>query len=797
MTGRRRTKTSGSPGPSKFLFNKSLRFQLTLAFIGLAVAPLLFLGLVISWQSYNTQDELVSRLESQIAKRISTSVYDYIKEFEDELWTLDTASQLSSLTANQQKAIFTKTISREDGFANLTLLDKTGSEKLQYSRLRGVVTSNLGKRINYAEFTNPFQTGQSYYSPIRFDDVLGEPLMTLSIPTINTKNQTDGVLAADVRLKKVWDLIADIQLGQGERVYIVDDKGKVVAHKDPSVVFRGTTINLSSEGQTKGLEGKNVILAKDTISLGSQKLYAIAEIDSNQAFSLTYNTIVIIASLTIFSCFLAGAFIIFMLKKIIIPIESLEKTAQAIAAGDLDRRAKVYSLDEIGRLAVSFNETSRTIKQMYDQIEEKVKQQTAELSIKVNELANANTSLMDNKKAMLNLLEDAQELEKQLEQEKSSVEKKVEERTKELANAKANLSASIDNLPLGFLMTDVAEKIIVTNSTARKVLGGQNEQLYLSNLKEILNKKIDLEEYIKNCNHDKKRLAFNDVENKGRYFQFLLSPILVKEEDNACIGIVVLIQDVTEAKILDRSKDEFFSIASHELRTPLTAIRGNTALMKDFFGDSLKDPSLREIVDDIHESSQRLIEIVNDFLDMSRLEQGRVTYDLNKISIHKTIEKVVYEMSATTEQKCIIVKIDKSIAEAKSLPDVIADEARLKQILYNLIGNAVKYTPSKGSITIGGEANENQVKITVSDNGQGIAPKMQPLLFHKFQQAGESLLTRDASGGTGLGLYISKLLAEGMGGKLYLEHSELGKGSTFAFELPLAKKESKTVSFRA
>jgi signal transduction histidine kinase len=256
----------------------------------------------------------------------------------------------------------------------------------------------------------------------------------------------------------------------------------------------------------------------------------------------------------------------------------------------------------------------------------------------------------------------------------------------------------------------------------------------------------------------------------------------------AKLGSVILLEDITEAKILERSKDEFFSIASHELRTPLTSIRGNSSMMLDYYKEVFKDQQLQEMMQDIHTSAIRLIDIVNDFLDVSRLEQGKVSFSYAAVSVEKVIESTAYEMKAVINEKKIYLKVDK--LTLNTLPQVWVDENRLKQVVYNLIGNAAKFT-EKGGITVSAhlEPDKDKVKVTVTDTGRGISQDSQQLLFHKFQQTGSSLLTRDTTRGTGLGLYISKMIVETMGGVVKLDRSDAGKGSTFSFTLPVATPE--------
>lgn len=387
------------------------------------------------------------------------------------------------------------------------------------------------------------------------------------------------------------------------------------------------------------------------------------------------------------------------------------------------------------------------------------------------------------RQAMVNLLEDEKELEKALMEEKMGVEKKVTERTWELSQTKAKLDSSIENLPLGFLMVDVEEKFVVANSLAKKILGQETEKLVLEELKTVLKNKIDLTKYIKNCGKEKRQESFGDVEIGSGFFQFLLSPILTKTEKEVCIGVVILIQDITESKVLERSKDEFFSIASHELRTPLTAIRGNTSMILEYYAKDLTNPELKSMLDDIHESSVRLIQIVNDFLNVSRLEQSRMTFEIKEFDLNGLIKEVIEEYKVTTTNKLI-----EMVYKETELPIVLADRDKVRQVLTNLVGNSIKFT-DKGKVEVSVIIEKDKVKILVKDSGRGIPIKQQNLLFRKFQQAGKSLFTRDTAGGSGLGLYISKMMIEGMNGEIKLEKSEENKGSVFSFTLPIAKNK--------
>ena len=367
-------------------------------------------------------------------------------------------------------------------------------------------------------------------------------------------------------------------------------------------------------------------------------------------------------------------------------------------------------------------------------------------------------------------------------QEKEIIEKTVESRTLQLRQEQAKLRASIQSLPVGFMIIDTDDNILAINNVAKTILSIKTEQLNCREIGKKFDPILDFKKMQFESLTKKKPLELKDVAFGKKVLRVLLSPISLSNEE--VIGSVVLFEDITETKILERSKDEFFSIASHELRTPLTAIRGNTSLIQQYYTGILKDNTLKDMVSDIHDSAVRLIQIVNDFLNVSRLEQGRIEFDKAEIDIKELILDVIKELDVNAKEKNIFLKVD---AAELNTGKVFADYNRTKEVLINLIGNSIKFT-DQGGVRVVIMPNANFLKISIIDSGRGIPLKNQSLLFHKFQQASEHILTRDSTRCTGLGLYISKLMIEGMGGRIWLENTEEGKGSIFSFTLPVALK---------
>lgn len=351
---------------------------------------------------------------------------------------------------------------------------------------------------------------------------------------------------------------------------------------------------------------------------------------------------------------------------------------------------------------------------------------------------------------------------------------------------KARLRASIDSLGTGYMMTDLNDNIIIVNEQMDKILSLEHDSA--DNAVELISAKlqehINLAATLDQVKATKEAITQDNIIYTDKILRIYVAPILFsdKNDNKKVLGCITIIEDVTEAKALERSKDEFFSIASHELRTPLTAIRGNASMLQSFYPTKQLGESGEEMISDIHESSTRLIDIVNDFLDVSRIEQGKFRYSLTTFSLHEVIEKVVSDMANTVRTKGVDVIFDHQ--DANDI-QVYADRDRIQQVLYNLVGNAVKFTSKGGSVTIAAKQLASHAKVTVRDTGSGIAPEVQHLLFRKFQQAGKSLYTRNTARGTGLGLYICKNMLEQMNGSIRLESSAPGKGSEFSFTVPL------------
>ncbi len=233
---------------------------------------------------------------------------------------------------------------------------------------------------------------------------------------------------------------------------------------------------------------------------------------------------------------------------------------------------------------------------------------------------------------------------------------------------------------------------------------------------------------------------------------------------------------------LDKMKDSFLSTVSHELRTPLTSIKSFAEILLTYDEDR---ETQKEFLNIINQESDRLTKLINDFLDLSKIEAGRMQWDDREQSLIPIIQNALNITQALAKEKNLTVEF----SAPENLPVVSCDKDRLVQVVTNLLSNSIKFTPKGGKISIGVKPvmeekspdNPKTVVVSVTDNGIGIAPENHAAVFEKFKQVGDTLT--DKPKGTGLGLPICKEIVEHYGGKIWVE-SELGKGSTFAFSLP-------------
>jgi signal transduction histidine kinase len=231
----------------------------------------------------------------------------------------------------------------------------------------------------------------------------------------------------------------------------------------------------------------------------------------------------------------------------------------------------------------------------------------------------------------------------------------------------------------------------------------------------------------------------------------------------------------SEVEAVSRHKSEFLANMSHELRTPMNAILGfSQVLREEMVGEVNEKQS--EYLDDIISSGNHLLSLINDVLDLSKVEAGQIELQVHPFSLREALERGVVMVRERAMENGVSV----ALASDPEVDVVDGDERRIKQVIFNLLSNAVKFTPTGGEVDVTAMRVNGEVRVSVADTGPGIPPEDRDRIFEEFQQSDSGVAQRE---GTGLGLALSKRFVELHGGRIWLE-SELGRGSSFTFALP-------------
>jgi PAS domain S-box-containing protein len=455
-----------------------------------------------------------------------------------------------------------------------------------------------------------------------------------------------------------------------------------------------------------------------------------------------------------------------LIAKRLKPLEDLKEMARKIGDGDLEAENKIKSGDELEELGAFFAKMARKLGDYYGNLEHKIAERTQELNIK-------NSYLNKTKIATINILED-------VESERN--------KTSELAKNLEKFKLALDNASDHIVITDSEGIALYANKGLEKITGYSIEESIGKKAGTLWSYPMSKEYYQKmwkTIKNDKKDFD-GEIKNRrknGEIYdaKITISPVLNdKKEVEFFIGIE---RDITHEKMVDAAKTEFVSLASHQLRTPLSSINWYAEMLLAGDGGEL-NPEQKNFVDEIYNGNQRMVELVNSLLNVSRLELGTFAVDPEPTDIIKTAQSVLNELKPTTISKKIKVNFETD----QDMPIIQADPKLLRIIFQNLLSNAVKYTPEKGVVTLKISRNNKNLIAEVTDTGYGIPTADQPRIFEKLFRA-ENVREKDTEG-TGLGLYIVKSIISHAGGKISFKSVE-NQGTTFYVEIPLSGMKKK------
>ena len=392
----------------------------------------------------------------------------------------------------------------------------------------------------------------------------------------------------------------------------------------------------------------------------------------------------------------------------------------------------------------------------------KIAEVTSVLEHKINDLNQA-------EKAMLNILEDSRELEDVLKEER--------DRIKAIASSMGE----------GLVVIDKNYRIIFINVTASKLLEISPEKAIGQDIKEIAplfkgEKPVSSDELPATKVFESGATVMADINDdfyynlpSGKKFPIILADTPLK--GNGITGAVIVFRDITEEKQLEEAKSNFLSIASHQLRTPLTAIRWYAEMLSAGDAGKLKKQQ-KEFVGEIYGSVLKMIEMINTFLVLSRIESGRTKNEPVEINLSKFTEEIIHDFKPLIDEKKIKVKLTAD----DNLPIVISDRIMIRQVIANLLSNGVNYVDKNGEILIEIKTSGKEIVYSIKDNGIGIPENQKNKIFERFFRAGNAQLKIPS--GTGLGLSLIKQVVELWKGRIWFESKE-GKGAKFYFTIPI------------
>ncbi|ADC49623.1 two-component sensor histidine kinase yycG [Alkalihalophilus pseudofirmus OF4] len=416
----------------------------------------------------------------------------------------------------------------------------------------------------------------------------------------------------------------------------------------------------------------------------------------------------ILLSGTVIALLITAVLVILLARTITAPIMDMRKQALRMGQGDFSRQVTVYSTDEIGQLAYSFNDLTH----------------------------------------------------------------KLQDATATRAREQKKLSSVLAHMTDGVLATDQDGHIILMNKRAEELLGVQSYEVIKSLLPEVLRlpETYELEDLFEQT--DSILLDFSDDEQ-----EFLIEAnfSVIQEEDGPINGLITVLHDVTEQEKIEQDRREFVANVSHELRTPLTTMKSYLEALED---GALDEPELaRRFVGVTQNETERMIRLVNDLLQLSKIDSHDYRLQLTWVDFGQFLHEVIdrFEMVAQGRD----IHFTRHISGHPTYVEV--DKDKLTQVIDNIISNAMKYSPEGGNITTTLMHQGHNVRVSISDEGMGIPRENQSKIFDRFYRVDKARAR--SIGGTGLGLAIAKELVHAHGGEIWVS-SEYGSGTTIYFTLP-------------
>jgi signal transduction histidine kinase len=766
-------------------------------FAGLVCVALLASGLIELYFSYQENKTALVAVQREKAQAAAGRIEQYIREIERQMgWTTQPVLAAGTAGLEQRRVDFLRLQRQVPPITELSYLDASGHEQLRVSRLAMDVAGSQTDLSRDPKFVQA-RAARVYYGPVTFRKE-SEPYMTLALAG---SGQEAGVTVAEVNLKFIWDVVSQIKVGKAGHAYVVDGQGALIAHPDISLVLQKTS--LASLDQVKAavaglplpgerrdevtiardLQGRRVLTAYATIA--PLRWSVFVEQPLEEAFAPLRASIQRTVLLLLLGIALSVAASLLLARKMVKPIQALQAGAARIEAGQLGDRIEVHTGDELEALAQQFNSMGSRLQESYATLEQKVEDRTRALSESLEQqtataevlrvitssptdmepvfqaiLANAER-LCEINRAVL-FLYDGAYLEAAAQRATSpefaaylrglkvrpgpetpsrlaALERRIVHIPDQLTDPRFSLAPvhHIENAQTVLAVPMLREGALVGVLTVWRNTRRPFSEQHIELLRTFADQAVIAVESVR---------LFHEIQEKGR-----------------------------QLEAASQHKSEFLANMSHELRTPLNAVIGfSDVLLQRMFGEM--NDKQEEYLRDIRESGAHLLSLINDILDLSKIEAGRMELEVTDFALPEAIENALILVRERAGRRGLTLEV----VTDDRVGMVRGDERKIKQVLLNLLSNAIKFTPAGGRIMVHAAPDNGGMEVSVSDTGIGIAPEDQAAVFEEFRQVGSSGAKHE---GTGLGLALSRKFVELHGGTIWVT-SEVGRGSTFTFTLP-------------
>ncbi|MFA5025278.1 MAG: ATP-binding protein [Candidatus Shapirobacteria bacterium] len=631
------------------------------------------------------------------------------------------------------------------------------------------------KGENYADVNlgvTSKKLGYYFSSPIKNDEeIVGVAVIKMDPEIVfSLINETDNVLIDNLMIVDRFGIV----VGSIKEGFIYKSLGEIggdnkeklkIENKYPETIIDSLSYQILadelpyiSDGKSFQITDKNSKVNEEIIvdKIGAFDFFLIGKINYERIVVLVKKMVEPIFWILMITIFLSMGTIVLVINNFFDPLDDLLMYSRKILAGDNDGKSNIKGNDELAELGQNIEVMAETIKHRYDELEKMVEDRTTKLK-------EQSESMKETKLVVDNILNDVENVALDLEKYKMAVE---------------NASDHI-------VITDPEGMVLYVNKAVEKITGFGRYQTIgkKAGNKELWGGKMGLDFYQKMWKTIKTdKMVFegevNNVRKNGQEYvaKVSVSPVLDNKGD--VLYFVGIERDITREKEVDRGKTDFIYLTSHQLRTPLSAMRWFCDML--LAGDAGKlTKQQSEFVTNISQSNERMIDLINSLLNISRIESGRIIIDPTPTDLGKLVQDVLGEIDNKIQEKKQKVSVNVGV----DIPKINIDPKLIREVYKNLLTNANKYTQEGGEISILVSRKDEEIVSEISDNGFGIPIQDQPHVFERFYRADN--IVKLETEGTGLGLYLAKAIVESSNGKIWFQSRE-GKGTNFWFSLPVS-----------